>query len=126
MEHRKRSSWAWFWQSVTGVALILLLGLHMVAHHFVAEGGIRDYQEVIQYLANPIIIVLEIAFLISVVAHAILGMRSILFDLGLSAQTERIVTLVGTVIAVLTVLYGFWLTYTVLAQGGALTAFLLP
>lgn len=126
MQDRKRSSWAWFWQSVTGVALILLLGLHMVAHHFIAEGGIRDYQQVIQYLANPIIIVLEIAFLISVVAHAILGMRSILFDLGLSAQTERIVTLVGTVIAVLTVLYGFWLTYTVLAQGQALTAFLLP
>lgn len=102
----------------------MLLGLHMIAHHFVAEGGIRDYGQVVEYLANPLIIVTEIAFLISVTAHAVLGVRSILFDLGLSAQTERMVTVVGTVIGILTVLYGFWLTYTIVQQGSTLTAFL--
>lgn len=124
MEKRKRSSWAWFWQAVTGIALILLLGLHMIAHHFVAEGGIRDFAQVIEYLANPLIIVTEIAFLISVTAHAVLGVRAILFDLGLSAQTERTVTILLTVIGVLTVLYGIWLTYAIVRQGSTLTALL--
>ncbi len=120
----KKSSWGWFWQSVTGILLILLVGLHMIAHHFVAEGGIRDFQQVIAYLSNPIIILTELAFLVSVTVHAMLGMRSILFDLGLSPQWERVVTYGAVVIGGLTVLYGFWLTYAILAQGSAPTAFL--
>jgi succinate dehydrogenase / fumarate reductase, membrane anchor subunit len=124
MDKKKRSSWGWFWQSVTGILLILLLGLHMIAHHFVVEGGLRDFNQVIEYLSNPIIIITELAFLISVTVHAMLGMRSILFDLGLSPQMERVVTYASVVVGVLTVLYGFWLTYTILAQGSAPTAFL--
>lgn len=96
----------------------------MIAHHFLAEGGIRDYQQVIAYLSNPIIIATELAFLISVTIHAMLGMRAILFDLGLSAQMERLVTYASLVIGVITILYGFWLTYVILAQGSAPTAFL--
>lgn len=120
----KKSSWGWFWQSVTGVLLLLLVGLHMVAHHFVAEGGLRDFRQVIEYLSNPVIIICELAFLVSVTTHAMLGMRSIVFDLGLSAGAERWVTRACVALGVLTVLYGFWLTYTILAQGSAPTAFL--
>lgn len=120
----KKSSWSWFWQSVTGIALLGLLGLHMVAHHFVVEGGLRDYQQVIEYLSNPLIVFTEIAFLIAVTVHAVLGVRSILFDLGLSARAERAVTWVSVVIGALTILYGFWLTYTIINQGTTLTAFL--
>ena len=114
METRKRSSWAWFWQAVTGIALLLLLGLHMVAHHFIVQGGLRNYAEVLAYLSNPVILVLEIAFLISVTTHAMLGVRAILFDLGLSAGAERTVTYACTAFGVVIVLYGFWLTYTIL------------
>lgn len=124
MENRKRSSWGWFWQAATGVLLLLLLGLHMIAHHFVATGGIRDFQQVIEYLSNPLIIVTELAFLVSVTVHAMLGMRAILFDLGLSPQGERVVTYASVVIGVVTVVYGFWLTYAILRQGSAPTAFL--
>ncbi|MBI4673797.1 MAG: hypothetical protein HY741_19285 [Chloroflexi bacterium] len=123
MNH-KRSSWAWFWQAVTGIALLLLLGLHTVAHHFVAAGGLRDFQQVIEYLSNPIIVVLEIAFLICVTTHALLGVRSILFDLGLSARTERRITVGLSVVGIVTALYGFWLTYTVIYTGSSSTAFL--
>lgn len=126
MQNRKRAGWGWFWQAVTGVALIGLLGLHMVAHHFVAEGGIRDYQQVIEYLANPLIIVTEIAFLIVVTIHAMLGVRSILFDLGLSARSERMVTIISAGVGVLTILFGFWLTWTIVSQGSRLAALLAP
>lgn len=116
---KKRSTFGWFWQAVTGIVLLLLLGAHFVAHHFIAEGGLRDFSQVIAYLGNPIIIVLELAFLLSVTTHALLGARSILFDLGLSAKWERNVTWGLTALGIVTVLYGVWLTYTILQTGSA-------
>lgn len=124
MQTRKGSGWGWFWQAVTGIALLGLLGLHMVAHHFVVEGGLRDYQQVVAYLANPLIVVTEIAFLITVTTHAMLGVRALLFDLGLAARTERMVTAVCMGVGLLTILFGLWLTYTIIAQGSSLTALL--
>jgi succinate dehydrogenase / fumarate reductase membrane anchor subunit len=120
MQNRKRSGWAWFWQAVTGLALLFLVGLHMVAQHFVAQGGLRDYQQVVAYLSNPLIVVTEIAFLVSVTTHAMLGVRAILFDLGLSESAERRVTYACALVGVAIVLYGFWLTYTIVNQGSAL------
>jgi succinate dehydrogenase / fumarate reductase membrane anchor subunit len=119
MQNRKHSSWAWFWQAVTGLALLFLVGLHMVAQHFVAQGGLRDYQQVVDYLSNPLIVVIEIAFLLSVTTHAMLGVRAILFDLGLSEKAERMVTYACALIGVVIVVYGFWLTYVIVKQGGA-------
>lgn len=125
MQNQKRSTLGWFWQAVTGIVLLLLLGAHFVAHHFIAEGGLRDFSQVIAYLSNPIVLVLELAFLVSVTMHALLGVRSILFDLGLSARWERNVSRALTVLGALTVLYGIWLTYTILQTGSSL-AFSLP
>jgi succinate dehydrogenase / fumarate reductase membrane anchor subunit len=123
VESHKRSAWGWFWQAVTGLALLLLLGLHMIAHHFVVEGGLRDFQQVVEYLSNPLIVVTELAFLVTVVVHAVLGVRAILFDLGLSARTERAITYAGVIVGVLTILYGVWLTYIIIRQGAALAVF---
>ncbi len=122
---KKRSTLGWFWQALSGIVLLALVGLHFVAQHFIAKGGLRDFDDVIAYLSNPIIIALELAFLFFVTLHALLGVRSILFDLGLSARGERIVTRALTVIGALTVLYGFWLTYAILNAPNALTTFLL-
>lgn len=121
---KKRSTLGWFWQALSGIVLLVLLGLHFVAHHFIAAGGLRDFNQVVAYLGNPIIIALEIAFLLFVTLHALLGVRSMLFDLGLSARSERMVTRGLTVVGILTVLYGFWLTYAILNAPNALTTFL--
>jgi succinate dehydrogenase hydrophobic anchor subunit len=41
---------AWLWQVFTGVALVILLGLHFVANHFIAKGGLRDFADVVDYM----------------------------------------------------------------------------
>jgi succinate dehydrogenase hydrophobic anchor subunit len=107
------ASWAWLWQAISGLGLIVLAGLHMIAHHFVVPEGIRDFAGIVDYLRNPIIVALEVAFLVTVSAHAVLGVRAILFDLGLSARAEKNVTRILTVVGVLTVAYGIWLTWTI-------------
>src|ERR1700758_5834943 len=97
---------AWLWQVVTGVGLVALLGLHMVANHFIAKGGLRDYAAVVAYLRNPIILLLEILFLVCVTTHALLGVRAIFLDFGLSDRVEQMLTRVLKWIGVLTVGYG--------------------
>jgi succinate dehydrogenase / fumarate reductase membrane anchor subunit len=108
------ASLSWIWQAATGVGLVVLAGLHMVAHHFVVEGGLRDFGQVQDYLAHPAIWPLEVLFLVVVTAHALLGVRAILFDLGLSDAAEKRVTQALWVIGVVTVAYGLWLTWAII------------
>jgi succinate dehydrogenase hydrophobic anchor subunit len=105
---------AWLWQVFTGVGLVILLGLHFIANHFVAKGGLRDFAEVVAYLRNPVILCLEVLFLLCVTTHALLGVRAILLDFGLSEQTERRLDRVLKVVGALTVVYGLAVTFMVI------------
>jgi succinate dehydrogenase hydrophobic anchor subunit len=107
---RKDSAGAyWLVQVITGLLLILLLGLHMIAHHFVVEGGLRNFEEVIDYISNPIIFVLEVLFLIVVTPHAMLGLQSIVMDLGPGESAERTITWVFRILTIVIIAYGVWL-----------------
>ena len=99
----------WLVQVITGLLLILLLGLHMVAHHFVVEGGLRNFEEVIDYISNPVIFVLEVLFLIVVTPHAMLGLLSIVMDLGPSESAARTITWVFGIVTLVIIAYGIWL-----------------
>jgi succinate dehydrogenase hydrophobic anchor subunit len=109
-----RASSSWLWQVMTGVGLVLLLGLHFIANHFIARGGLRDFADVVAYLRNPIILVLEVLFLITVTVHALLGVRAILLDFGFSAHAEKRLGQALTMVGVLTVGYGLWLTWIII------------
>jgi succinate dehydrogenase hydrophobic anchor subunit len=104
-----RSARAWLWTVRTGVLLIVLAGVHMIAQHFVVDevGGLRTYQQVLDYIANPVILVIELAFLITVVIHAMLGLRNILLDFNLTARARRRLDRGLWVLGTLTVSYGF-------------------
>jgi succinate dehydrogenase hydrophobic anchor subunit len=63
------------------------------------------------------VFLLEIVFLIVVTWHALLGVRAIILDLGLKPTTERRVTAFLSIVGVVTVAYGIWLSATIVAQG---------
>ena len=94
------------WQVISGVALIVLLGLHMIAQHFIVPTGLRFYADVIEWLRDPVMVVLEVAFLVFVTYHALVGVRAILFDFGFSERTERRITNVLWVVGIATIVYG--------------------
>ena len=113
MEHtvqRDSAGIGWLIQAASGFLLVALLLVHMIANHFVVPGGLQTYRDVIHYLSNPIIVVLEVAFLIVVSTHALLGVRSILFDTRLSPQSERRVSAFLAILGVIIVAYGIGLT----------------
>jgi len=111
---RGRSSRAWHWTAGSGVALIALATMHIVAQHFVVhqKGGLRTYGEVLSYIANPVIFVLEAGFLLAVTIHAMLGIRGILHDLDLSPRAARRLDVTLWAVGTVTVAYGMGLLIT--------------
>lgn len=115
-KNRTNGGLGWLGQAVSGLLLLILLGLHMIAHHFIVKGGLRDYQDVLNYIHSPLIAGIEMLFLVVVSYHAMIGLRSVLLDLGLSRSQEKWVTRTVTALGVLIVVYGAWLMFTLLGQ----------
>jgi succinate dehydrogenase hydrophobic anchor subunit len=49
---RPRPTFAWAAQAVSGVLLLVLVAVHMVAQHFVVSGGLRTYADVVAWIRN--------------------------------------------------------------------------
>ena len=114
---RPRPSFAWLAQAVSGVLLLVLLTVHMVAQHFVVEGGLRTYADEVAWIRNPVVFAVEALLLVCVTWHAVAGVHGVLLDLGLRGRAERIVARVLGEVAVATVLYGLWLLYMIAFRG---------
>ena len=115
---RDRSGAMWLMQALTGLLLVGILGMHMIAHHFIVEGGLRDYQQVLDYVANPIIFAIEIVFVIVAVIHALLGVQAIITDLRPAPRTLRVVEWVLRIIALITIGYGIYLALALQQAAG--------
>jgi succinate dehydrogenase / fumarate reductase, membrane anchor subunit len=115
---RPRPTFAWTAQVVSGVLLLVLLTVHMVAQHFVVAGGLRTYDDVISWIRNPVVLVTDVLLLVCATWHGIAGVHAVLLDLGLRGRAERIVARVLLDLGVVTVLYGLWLLYMLAFRGG--------
>jgi succinate dehydrogenase hydrophobic anchor subunit len=105
---------AWIVQALTGILLVLTIGAHWTAQHFVAEGGLREFAEVAAYLRQPWAFALETLFLLLVTSHAMLGVRAVVLDLGPTRRAERRITAVLTLAGFGIVAYGLALTLQIL------------
>jgi succinate dehydrogenase hydrophobic anchor subunit len=115
---RGRSARAWRWTVGSGIALVALATMHIVAQHFIVhqKGGLRTYGEVLSYIANPVIFVLEAGFLFAVTVHAMLGIRSVLQDFDLSPPAERRLDRGLWALGALTIVYGMALLVVLAAR----------
>jgi succinate dehydrogenase hydrophobic anchor subunit len=109
-----RTARGWRWTVGSGIALVVLAAVHMVAQHFVvdSEGGLRTYQQVLDYIANPIIFVVESGFVLAVTIHAMLGLRGILLDLDPGPRARVWIDRGLWMLGILTVGYAFALLIT--------------
>jgi succinate dehydrogenase hydrophobic anchor subunit len=114
--HAARHDWSFVWQAVSGAAVLGLVTIHMVANHFVVPEGLRNFAQVVAYLSSPVIVVLEVAFLVTVTWHGLLGLRAVLMDFGFSPWAERWITRILAVVGVATVGYGLWVTSVIVGQ----------
>jgi succinate dehydrogenase hydrophobic anchor subunit len=101
----------WFLQSTLGILLLVLLGVHLIANHWIAPNGLMSYADVIRYFDTPGIAWMEIVFLIMVTAHCLMGIHAILLDLSLSSTLKKVLSWMLITMGIVMVVYGVWLTW---------------
>lgn len=108
--HQQEGVWLWLIKVIGGGLIVFLLALHFIVNHLVAPGGLLSYADVIKYYSNPIIPIIEGIFLIVVISHSFIGLRSIILDLNLAEKWMRLINWALAIAGSAAVLYGIWLT----------------
>jgi succinate dehydrogenase / fumarate reductase membrane anchor subunit len=111
------NAWLWMIKILTGPLLVVLLGIHLVVNHFAAQAGLLTYADVVAYYRNPIIPIMEIAFLITAVIHSLIGLRGILLDLKPRRGALKVIDWLFVIAGVFAITYGIWLVLTIAAKG---------
>ena len=113
-----RTARDWRITTLTGVALLGLLLVHMIGHHFVVDevGGLRSYDQVLDYVAHPVIFTIESFFLLFVTLHAMLGLRGVLLDLDPTPRLRRVIDVGAVVLGLATLAYGYFLIGTLASR----------
>jgi succinate dehydrogenase / fumarate reductase membrane anchor subunit len=109
------TTWLWLIKIVTGPLLVIVLGLHFTVNHYLGSlsSGLMTHADVIRYFQNPIIVAIEILFLVTVVTHSLIGLRGIVLDMNPSRNSLNIVTWLFVALGVLSIGYGIWLALTI-------------
>ena len=110
------TAWLWFIKMVTGPLLVILVFVHMIVNHLVAENGLLTYQDVVNYFRNPWVVAMEITLLITVVGHSLLGLRGIILDMNPSRTLLKFVNWLFGLVGVGAVIYGIWLALAIASQ----------
>src|SRR5512134_2981122 len=100
--------WLWLVKIVTGPILVILLLIHFVVNHFIAETGLLTYADVVQYYRNPVIPIMESLFLATVVIHSLTGLRGILLDLNPARRLLKVIDWGLILTGIAAISYGIW------------------
>lgn len=111
---RSAASRLWLIQALSGAFLIGFLGIHLVAQHLLAPGGLRDYEAVVAYFREPLALAAELGLLLSVIVHACAGMRSSLVDVVSDGARLRIASVVIATLGIFAAVYAIWVTVSVI------------
>jgi len=105
-------TWAWAFQRISAVLLIVFLGLHLYAAHFMdvgAETGeepLITFDEVSLRLDALIYVVVDIGMLTCVLFHGLNGFRTVLFDFDMFANRKKTIDVALFVVGVGTLVWG--------------------
>jgi succinate dehydrogenase / fumarate reductase membrane anchor subunit len=109
--------WLWLVKMITGPLLVILLLIHFIVNHFIAETGLLTYADVVAYYRNPLIPIMEILFLTTVVTHSLIGLRGILLDLNPTRRLLKVIDGGLVILGLVAVSYGVWLALVIASKG---------
>jgi succinate dehydrogenase hydrophobic anchor subunit len=101
--------WLWLIKIIAGLMVFVVLGVHLVINHTIAPGGLLTYQDVIDYYQVPIVPIMEFFFLVVVITHSLLGLRSIILDLNPAQKIRQVVDIILALLGAGGMIYGTWL-----------------
>lgn len=97
-------------QRLSAIALVVFLSLHMIVVHY--PPGHLDFSRVLERLADPLWKAIDIAFLVTVLLHALAGTYAVLMDIEQVTPLKRILAGVLIVLGIIGAAYG---TYTIIS-----------
>jgi len=112
----REDSKLWFVKIAAGLLIIFFMTLHMIVNHLVAPEGLLSYQDVVRYYQNPIIPIIEILFLVTVITHCLLGLRSIVLDLNPAAGFMRKLDAGFWIFGIISSIYGIALVIIIVLK----------
>ena len=112
----KETSWLWMAKIASGVLIVVILIIHLVANHLM-PGGLKHYSDVVTYLSNPWIALMEETFLVLAVSHALIGTRGIILDLNPPDRVMRWIDPGIIAVGLFSISYGIWLVQTIIHHG---------
>ena len=111
------TTWLWLLKIITGLLVIVILIIHFIINHFIAQNGLLTWADVVNYYQNPIVPIMEIAFVALVVSHSLIGLRGIILDMNPSRGVITAVNWLFTAAGVVSVGYGIWLIEVIVSKG---------
>lgn len=112
----RENTWLWLFKIISGVLIIVVLLIHFVVNHFIGENALLSFADIVAYYKNPIIPIMEGFFLVFVVSHSLVGLRSIILDLKPSDSTLKVVDVLLVLVGIGFIGYGIWLLRAVVTQ----------
>ncbi len=100
--------WAWLFQRITAVLLIVCLAIHLAATH-IANIGELDMENIGARLANHGLTAVDIILLAAGIYHALNGLRMVLMDYWFTSRARALgLTIALWVVGVVALGYGIW------------------
>ena len=108
--------WLWLIKILSGLGIVILLLIHLIVNHLTAAEGLLSHSDVVAYYMNPLIVFMEAVFLMLVVSHSLIGLRSIILDLKPAHSVRRLVDGALVLVGIISTVYGIWLLQAVITQ----------
>lgn len=100
--------WAWLFQRITAVLLIVMLAIHLIFTHIIGIGDI-SYETVGDRLAHAGFAAVDIILLAAAIYHALNGLRMVLMDYWFTSRTRAMaLSIVLWVVGIAAMVYGTW------------------
>lgn len=101
----RSGAFAWLFQRVSGIALVVILLLHFVLVHYVGDGPV-SYDKVAWRLASPYYKAWEMLFLVLGLYHAMNGIKLVIDDYVHQSGWRTILTGANWLLALALFLFG--------------------
>ena len=100
--------WAWLFQRITAVVLIVCLAIHLIFTHILSIGEL-DYDNVANRLAHGTLTAVDIILLAAGIYHALNGLRMVLMDYWFSSRKLALALIIVLwAVGIAFLVYGIW------------------
>lgn len=89
---RRAATWAWLWQRLTGVLLVVLLGVHFWVEHYAQPGAVLTFQNVQLRVQTLLFALIDSLLLAVAIFHGLNGVRMVVLDFRAGARIARPLT----------------------------------